>query len=54
MLRSILMTRAAPSDFHLAKTPSRGDLTPLELFVARVRGWEAGLRQSIDTLADGK
>jgi hypothetical protein len=27
-------------EFH-----SRGDKTPLELFLAGVRGWEAGLRQ---------
>jgi hypothetical protein len=54
MLRSIRMTRATPSDFHFAKTPCRSDWTPLELFVVGVRRWEAGLRQSIDTLADGK
>jgi len=30
---------------------SRGDWTPLELFLAGIRGWEAGLRRRID---DGK
>ena len=28
---------------------SRGDWTPLELFIAGVRGWEAGSRRFIDT-----
>ena len=27
---------------------SRGDRTPLELFLAGVRGWEAGLRQCLN------
>jgi hypothetical protein len=27
---------------------SRGDWTPLELFIAGVRGWEAGLRELVD------
>jgi len=32
-------------------TRGRGDWTPLELFLAGIRGWEAGLRRRID---DGK
>jgi hypothetical protein len=36
-----------------ARSPLRcgGDWTPLELFLAGIRGWEAGLRRRID---DGK
>jgi hypothetical protein len=30
---------------------SRGDKTAIELFIAGVRGWEAGLRRQMD---DGK
>src|SRR5436190_11144564 len=33
---------------------TRGDLTPLELFLAGVRGWKACLQQLIGRLADGK
>jgi hypothetical protein len=32
----------------------RGDWTPLELFLAGVRGWKACLQQLIGRLADGK
>jgi hypothetical protein len=35
----------------LLVSSSRGDRTPFELFVAGVRGWEAGLRRRLD---DGK
>jgi hypothetical protein len=33
---------------------SRGDKTAIELFVAGVRGWEAGLRRFLAPSADGK
>src|SRR5262249_37699784 len=33
---------------------SRGDKTAIELFVAGVRGWEAGLRRYLAPSADGK
>jgi hypothetical protein len=33
---------------------SRGDKTAVELFLAGVRDWKAGLRRFIDNLADGK
>jgi hypothetical protein len=34
---------------------SRGDRTPLELFMAGFRGWEAGLRRQVgDDKADDK
>jgi hypothetical protein len=33
---------------------SRGDKTAIELFLAGIQGWEAGLRRFIDTLANGK
>jgi hypothetical protein len=32
---------------------SRGDWTPLELFVAGIRGWESRLQQLVDRLANG-
>jgi len=35
----------------LISEKSRGDRTPLELFIAGVQGWEAGLRRRLD---DGK
>jgi hypothetical protein len=38
----------------LPKGKSRGDWTPLELFVAGVQGWEAGLRRFFDKLSDEK
>jgi hypothetical protein len=38
----------------LAPEKSRGDWTPLELFLAGVRGWKACLQQLIGRLADGK
>ena len=33
---------------------SRGDKTAIELFVAGVRGWEAGLQRFLGSSADGK
>jgi hypothetical protein len=33
---------------RLISKNSRGDKTPLELFLAGVRGWEAGLRRRLD------
>jgi hypothetical protein len=33
---------------------SRGDRTPLELFLGGVRGWEAGLRRFFVGLLDGE
>jgi hypothetical protein len=38
----------------LISEKSRGDWTPLELFLAGVRGWKACLQQLIGRLADGK
>ncbi len=35
----------------LLSEKSRGDKTPLELFLAGVRGWDTGLRRRLD---DGK
>jgi hypothetical protein len=32
----------------LVSENSRGDRTPLELFIAGVQGWEAGLRRQMD------
>ncbi len=32
---------------------NRGDKTPLELFLAGVRGWEAGLRRLFPEKSDG-
>jgi hypothetical protein len=32
----------------------RGDKTDIELFIAGVRGWEAGCQQLIGRLVDGK
>jgi hypothetical protein len=39
----------AKNDDGLMSKNSRGDWTPLELFIAGVRGWEAGSRRFIDT-----
>jgi hypothetical protein len=38
----------------LLSEKNRGDWTPLELFLAGVRGWKACLQQLIGRLADGK
>jgi hypothetical protein len=32
----------------------RGDTTAIELFIASVRGWEAGLRRFLDKFPDEK
>jgi hypothetical protein len=37
---------------ELVSENSRGDWTPLELFLAGVRGWEAGLRRFFVGLPD--
>ncbi len=41
----------AGNDDGLVLKNSRGNKTPLELFLAGVRGWEAGLRRRME---DGK
>jgi hypothetical protein len=38
----------------LLSEKSRGDRTPLELFLAGIRGWEAGMRRFFHMLADVK
>ena len=38
----------AKNDDGLMSKNSRGDWTPLELFIAGVRGWEAGMRQCLN------
>jgi hypothetical protein len=38
----------------LLSEKTRGDKTAIELFVAGVRGWEAGLRRFLAPSADGK
>ena len=51
---TLIPTTTKPFDVlaeGLLSEKSRGDWTPLELFLADIRGWEAGLRRRID---DGK
>jgi hypothetical protein len=38
----------------LVSDPSRGDKTPLELFLSGVRGWESGLRRFFAGFKDGQ
>jgi hypothetical protein len=38
----------AEFDDGLPKTSSRGDKTAIELFIAGIRGWEAGMRQCLN------
>jgi len=40
-------TTAAIDDGHRQKS-SRGDKTPLELFIGGVQGWEAGVRRHFE------
>jgi len=39
---------------HDLTRSSRGDKTAIELFVAGIRGWEAGIRRFMVELPDGK
>ncbi|MCE2797569.1 MAG: hypothetical protein LW816_19765 [Planctomyces sp.] len=48
---TLVTAKRKPFDFFVERLPlkkSRGDKTPLELFLAGLRGWDGGLRSSIN------
>jgi len=48
---TLVTTKRKPFDFFVERLDlkkNRGDRTPLELFLAGLRGWDGGLRSSIN------